>query len=934
MSIFMLLKGELLCLVILNLLLINCLFYKKEKDVIHFVKMTFLSIGNVLLDIVTVYTVNNRNFFSPFIIKFSFVLLYVLGMLFVCEFFIYTHSHLINNPKFNSHKNFSRIPILIFAIISYFIPLHYIRHSNVNFAYGPISTIGNVLIFLYLLSILLILLKHSSQLSRYNYWLLLIATAMLLVIGLIPFFFPTSMILGEAITIFEIGFFLSMGNPTEVFKRKAQTDALTGVFSRYRYEDDLDIAKKRLETNPNDKFTVVFCDINNLKEVNNNYGHVEGDLYISSIAKILEENMKNAQNIYRLGGDEFAIFYWNKKDSLIRDEIAQVTLDCASNNNAYGYIRSLAIGFASTDKNQHSAAETVRLADYNMYKNKKHTKLEDFESQSKSLIKDDLNDIYFDAFATIGGKNYPFIQNLETEITRVSPSWSKEFNLPGEYINNFSDLWLTYVHPDDKKTYLIGKEKLFLNEIPEYAISFRAKNAAGIYVLCTLRGTVVKGTMGEPDKFIGYLKNRGLSDYIDELTGLDASQSFYKHADKVLSEKSANAFLNINITSFSRINVLYGYETGNEIICNFVNEVKALLSEDCRMFRTDGTKFIISYPHGDKEDMANMYNHIRQIAHYSIYTDHSHVPLKIAASGLFIDKDFYGNSQTIISSLLHSLQLSKYESQGKLVIFNDLNKEQFSVDYKLLSEVHEDALNDKKGFFLRYQPVASISTNQIIGAEALIRWQNLQYGEVSPGRFINWLEKDPCYYELGLWIFSQAIKDCKEFMKKIPNFVMNVNITGQQLYDSNFRKDIIKIIKLNNFPAEHLCIELTERCRDFELDFLREELQFFRNHGIKIALDDVGTGTASFNRVLSLPLDEVKIDRNFVSEISKNETSQIFSKAINDVGSILGYIICFEGVENFETLNFLKKYNNACYQGFYFSKPLLFDDFTNLINKN
>ena len=160
---------------------------------------------------------------------------------------------------------------------------------------------------------------------------------------------------------------------------------------------------------------------------------------------------------------------------------------------------------------------------------------------------------------------------------------------------------------------------------------------------------------------------------------------------------------------------------------------------------------------------------------------------------------------------------------------------------ELMSVMRKSITNGCEGYYLCYQPIMDAGSEKVIGAEALIRWHNDKFGEVPPGQFINWLENDPYFLELGEWILKTAMNDAKEFIKKIPEFVVNVNITYSQLSSKKFRQQVNSALNETGFPPEHLCLELTERCKLLNMDELKVELDYFSKMGIKIAIDDFGT---------------------------------------------------------------------------------------------
>ena len=216
--------------------------------------------------------------------------------------------------------------------------------------------------------------------------------------------------------------------------------------------------------------------------------------------------------------------------------------------------------------------------------------------------------------------------------------------------------------------------------------------------------------------------------------------------------------------------------------------------------------------------------------------------------------------------------------------------------------------------------------------EALIRWELEPYGVVSPGIFMEWLEQDPCIFDLGNWIIRTALSDIKRLRRNHHDFFVNVNIAAAQLERKEFRDSVLSIIKETNSTPEELCLELTERCRDLDVNFLKNEVNFFRSHGIKIALDDFGTGNSSLSLALELPFDELKVDMSFIKDIKNRPQNQAMVQSIIDYAKRTNTEICIEGIEDANVDNYIKHFGATWHQGYYYSRPVPIDEFEALMS--
>jgi EAL domain-containing protein (putative c-di-GMP-specific phosphodiesterase class I) len=307
------------------------------------------------------------------------------------------------------------------------------------------------------------------------------------------------------------------------------------------------------------------------------------------------------------------------------------------------------------------------------------------------------------------------------------------------------------------------------------------------------------------------------------------------------------------------------------------------------------------------------------------------VPLKVACGAVIVE-DYDGTEDSLKSSLTYALEESKHGHHGELVFFRDVVQNGDRKNLELISVIHQCVIRDCEGFYLCYQPLVDVVSNQIIGMEALVRWNKEPYGEIPPGRFIPWLEQDPSFFRLGSWIMLQALKDAVRIREKLQTrFILNVNITALQLERKEFRDSVLAMLQETGFPPEDFCMELTERCREMDHDFLKEEMAFFHSHGIKLALDDFGSGFSSLELLRDLPVDELKVDMSFVRDIHKKPVNQAIIKSVVQCAKTIGIKTCIEGVEDRQLSEFLRQYEATYYQGYYYSKPVRIENFEKLL---
>ena len=193
---------------------------------------------------------------------------------------------------------------------------------------------------------------------------------------------------------------------------------------------------------------------------------------------------------------------------------------------------------------------------------------------------------------------------------------------------------------------------------------------------------------------------------------------------------------------------------------------------------------------------------------------------------------------------------------------------------------------------------------------------------VPPDQFIPVLESDPLFPELGEWIIRESVLAAKQILTAYPGFVINVNLSYSQLEKPDFVDMVFRILNEVGFPAGHLCLEVTERCRLLDTELLKNAAVNLKSRGILVALDDFGTGFSSVGILKEIPFDTIKIDRSFVLKIEESETDRKLIRSVTDLASIFGSKVCVEGVETAGMRDILRSFHVGSFQGYYYAKPL------------
>lgn len=531
----------------------------------------------------------------------------------------------------------------------------------------------------------------------------------------------------------------------------------------------------------------------------------------------------------------------------------------------------------------------------------------------------------------LSSKTYVGIVNLKNKQTWWSQRVVDFFGLEKGVFDYAMEKSTVKVHPDDRDKYLKGfsdrMQGKHLNERFEYRL-MTGKYTCSLF---SAYGQIVQDEQGEPALLVLVAENHGISDEIDSVTGLYSEEVFDEHINDMIQRKTPAAILKVGIEQFSRINVLYGVEYANRVLSEVTYLLRCAAADQGFVYRLSGAKFALVFKRKNKEQIQKVYHFIQDSLSDRLYINDKKVPLRIAG-GAFILENYTMDAIAVRSRLTYAMNHSRHKHHGELVIYNDEIDSDMHDNLELISVIHRGAIEKREGFFLCYQPIADTKDGEIRGMEALLRWKKEPYGVVPPGVFIEWLEEDPCIFDLGNWIISQALRDLKEISKEKPDFFVNVNISAGQIERKEFRETVLWLLKKSGLKPEQLCMELTERCRELDVNFLKQEIDFFKSKGIKVAMDDFGTGNASLALALDLPVDELKIDMSFVRGIQEKPVKQAMVQSIVSFAQNTKKETCIEGVEDKVLLDYLKKYHATWHQGYYYSRPIPFDEFKTLLH--
>ncbi|MCW8934109.1 MAG: EAL domain-containing protein [Gammaproteobacteria bacterium] len=424
--------------------------------------------------------------------------------------------------------------------------------------------------------------------------------------------------------------------------------------------------------------------------------------------------------------------------------------------------------------------------------------------------------------------------------------------------------------------------------------------------------------------------------YHDSLTALPNSRLFKDRLEHAISQAERNnkilAIMFLDLDRFKLINDTMGHSAGDELL-KITSErlIEAVRKTDSVAINANGNASSIARFGGDEftillDDVENMQAIIRiaerivENVSQPLMLERQEVHISTSI-GIAIYPDDGKEADVILKHADSAMYHAKAQGRNNFQFFTEeMNKSSIEL-LSLENNLHKALVQNE--LCLYYQPQVSVITGQLVGMEALIRWQHPERGFVSPGVFIPLAEETGMIMQIGEWVFREACTQGVSWLNagyKLEK--ISVNLSARQLKDEGLPVLIALILEETGMPADKLCIELTETALILEPDVALARLKKIKELGVSLSLDDFGTGYSSLSYLKRFPIDTLKIDQAFIRDVKVDHEDAALVKAIIAMAHGLGMEVIAEGVEIQEQLEFLGA--NACdtIQGYLFSRPL------------
>ncbi len=381
------------------------------------------------------------------------------------------------------------------------------------------------------------------------------------------------------------------------------------------------------------------------------------------------------------------------------------------------------------------------------------------------------------------------------------------------------------------------------------------------------------------------------------------------------------ALLHLDLDRFKRVNDVVGHALGDHMLQAVVERLTAIAPDADMVARVGGDEFTILLPEISRaQDAVDVANRALEALRQPLTVDHREFHTT-ASMGI----SFYPNDADETDTLLRNADIAMYRAkeQGRdnYQLYAPAMHAQIAERMTLENELRR-ALEHGE-LVVYYQPQVEIANGRIVGVEALVRWQHPQRGLMLPGDFIPLAEESGLIVPLGTWVLRTACAQAKAWQEAgLPPIRVGVNLSARQFQQGNPSEVVELALQETGLDAHCLQLEITETVAMQDIDFTIATLSNLKKMGVQVAIDDFGTGHSSLNYVKRLPIDEVKIDRSFVRDLTTDSNDAAIVGSVVAMTHKLHLKALAEGVETEEQLAFLKKRGCDLVQGFLFARPM------------
>jgi diguanylate cyclase (GGDEF)-like protein/PAS domain S-box-containing protein len=513
-----------------------------------------------------------------------------------------------------------------------------------------------------------------------------------------------------------------------------------------------------------------------------------------------------------------------------------------------------------------------------------------------------------------------------------SPRWQYILGLREEDLSATLAHWMDRVHAEDRPTVEKDLEAHLNGETSRFRSEHRMRYGDGSWRWVVVRGLAQRSKGARPSRMAGSLMDVTKDKTSDPLTGLPNRLLLQEKLERLIHRSQIEtrwnfAVLFVDVDHYKQINDRFGHVVGDATLRTIAERLQAALTGtrgnmESMVARFAGDEFVVLVDGIESPSEAEAIAKRLSLALQQPIlcgTDELSVTVSI---GIALAKPELTTPESFLQHSDLAMYRAKSNGRGSFVIFDP------SMQVEALARLELEA--DLKNALIRqelrvyYQPQMNLQTGELVGCEALVRWQHPSRGLIAPGEFIGVAEEIGIVAPIDLWMMETACRQLKEWRSLDPasDLSVSVNISAQHLSQKGLKEAVEGVLTRYQLPPSALCLELTETVLMENIEAGIDLMQELRSIGVGLHMDDFGSGYSSFRQLSQLPFDTLKIDRSFIEKMAIDPQAQNIVEAILSMAHTMGLKVVGEGIENRHQADILAAMDCEIGQGYYFARPL------------
>ena len=522
-------------------------------------------------------------------------------------------------------------------------------------------------------------------------------------------------------------------------------------------------------------------------------------------------------------------------------------------------------------------------------------------------------------------ESFAFVYDIASDTFFISERALTHYGLPGVQFSGAVRKIITFVHEDERVRCTSDIESIIANKTPKIKATYHIRNRYDEYVPVEIRmlhlsvpaGDIVAGSVHPSEKH---------PFFEDDNFGSERDAQFDFDTTRMEAGSLSGFAVQIEVDNFISINEHVGFEAGNEILSIVADACKRQCVNGTKGYLLSGRKFLLmNFIGGSADRIRRSYSGIKQSIREAEYASGYKRMFTISVGGIAFINDASTLTE-ILAKLVFTVESAKNSGKDTLALFNAREYANYLRTLEIESAVRDSIKNKFEGFTLLFQPIVNAKAVQkrkggglskiVVGAESLLRWKNERFGTVGAGELIPILERS------GRWILIKAFAQCAAWNTLFPELYVSVNISFVQILQSNLVSEVQIALERTKVNPKNIVLEITEsgNIDDEEIQSVLAELLAL---GVKIDIDDFGTGFSNLRYLQDIHANTLKLDYTFIQKALTGDMKDLkIIEFIVGMAHALGMTVCMEGIESYGNVEKLLPFGPDKFQGYLFSRPV------------